>query len=243
MKRNHYGKWVDSEEPVGGVVTNHQPEFLCEDISNHGIDIDLEEYLATCESEEDRQILTGTTEEGTLIIGFKEWEHPEHDFETAVVMAEEHQPYAIVVGEKIFVPDNNFDYQAIVGEVYTQILRSSWVQRCNLCSPCYPGQGDLDTPGDYLAYTLPADMWGDRLEWRGIAAIDVRPANLNVVDADEGSKNPMPDYAFRALEKEDECQFRAWARKNYILGHPISECWHPSIRNECEKMNAEGGVS
>ena len=36
-----------------------------------------------------------------------------------------------------------------------------YTRRGALCSPCYPGQVDLDTPGDYLGYDLPPDIYGD----------------------------------------------------------------------------------
>jgi len=171
MKRNHYGIIVDSEKPVISVVTNHQPEYLCNDIYEYGIDIDLVEYLASCESDEDIETVMDTWEQGTLIYGFREWLHEGTGLAVAIKLVEEHQPYAIVAGKKIFVPDHSCEYQAIVGEVYTQVLRSEWVQRVDLCLPRYPGQGDLDTPGDFLAYTLPKEIWGNRLEWREISRL------------------------------------------------------------------------
>ena len=41
------------------------------------------------------------------------------------------------------------------GHGYIQVVHSRWVASCHQCSPCYPGQGDLATPGDdYMAYTF-----------------------------------------------------------------------------------------
>lgn len=57
--------------------------------------------------------------------------------------------------------DESEEYSAIVGGIYTQVTRSKWVIRCELCSPCYPGQGDIDTPGDFIAYCVPPDVIGD----------------------------------------------------------------------------------
>ena len=51
------------------------------------------------------------------------------------------------------------EYSLIVGETYTQVVWSKQTKRCTLCSPCYPGQGDLDTPGDFLSYDLPPEAY------------------------------------------------------------------------------------
>lgn len=222
MKRNHYGCSVDSEKPVVGVVTNHQPEFLCEDISSHGIDIDLEEYLSSCESGNDEEAVVDIWESGAMIVGFKEWDYKTHfsnpDMTTADVLAfiYQFQPWAIVVGDKVFVPDDVWDYQAICGDVCTQVLKSKFVQRASLCSPCFPGQADLDTPGDFLTYTLPAVVWGDRLAWRVIAiaehvALHVEDGGMGKltdtiieVDASLEATGKMPDSAFRSLNDDEE---------------------------------------
>lgn len=43
-----------------------------------------------------------------------------------------------------------------------QIIKSNWATHCHKCSPCYPGQGDLDTPGDLCcAYAPPPEVIGD----------------------------------------------------------------------------------
>lgn len=44
---------------------------------------------------------------------------------------------------------------------------------------------------------------------------------------------------FRELTPEEEAQFRAWARANYIPLEPIPGIWHPVVQNEASKMNAE----
>lgn len=42
-----------------------------------------------------------------------------------------------------------------------QVVWSKWVMECAWCSPCYPGQGDLDTYGSVIAYSLPEDEYTD----------------------------------------------------------------------------------
>lgn len=44
---------------------------------------------------------------------------------------------------------------------------------------------------------------------------------------------------FRNLSAEEEKEFRQWARENYIRFSPISGVWHPTVQDECRKMNEE----
>jgi hypothetical protein len=139
MNTIHYGIPVSSKIPVIGVVNTTAPEWLAEEISLHGIDLRYEDHCRECQRElhDDCYYNDGDT---TYIIGYKKDEKGE------------------------FVPDLTADFSAIVNgnENTTQVTHSKWVSRAALCSPCYPGQGDLDNSGDYLAYTLPPDVWGSR---------------------------------------------------------------------------------
>jgi hypothetical protein len=45
----------------------------------------------------------------------------------------------------------------IVGETYYQVIKSPYVVLRGLCSPCFPGQADLDSKGDYPCYGLQGD--------------------------------------------------------------------------------------
>lgn len=146
MKINHYGITIDSEVAITGVVSNNTPEWLNEEIDK-GINLDYEDYMASAED------------------GEPEDDEVEHDF-----MEYESQPSdTILIGAWIkdqdgkYEPDPEGEYSAICGEVYTQVVQSKFTKRTNLCSPCYPGQGDLDTPGSWLAYDLPADIYGVQL--------------------------------------------------------------------------------
>lgn len=48
-----------------------------------------------------------------------------------------------------------------------------------------------------------------------------------------------PEMQFRDLGADEEAEFRAWARDNYQPLGPIDTLWHPSIQDECAKINAE----
>jgi hypothetical protein len=138
MKTIHYGITVSSESPITGVIDTSAPEYLSEEIDLHGIDLDFEEHCKECNKEfHDECYETGLST--SYLLGYKK----------------------DIKGD--FVPDMDAEFSAIVNgnENTTQITRSKWVSRVMLCSPCYPGQGDLGNSGDYLAYTLPPGVWGN----------------------------------------------------------------------------------
>jgi len=143
---NHYGVWVVSDTPTTGVVTNNHVEWLSEEIDKR-INLAYEEWL-----DNQHRLEWGDADEGE-----------EEDIETEF---ESNPSDTILIGDwirdddNLYKPDKTREYAAIVGEICTQVVWSKTTKRCALCSPCYPGQGDLDTPGDWLAYDLPADMYG-----------------------------------------------------------------------------------
>lgn len=44
---------------------------------------------------------------------------------------------------------------------------------------------------------------------------------------------------WRDLPPEEESEFRKWTRENYHKGDVINELWHPVVRDECNKINAD----
>lgn len=162
--QGHMTHWgIVPKTPCTGVLNITDAEWLHEDIHN-GIDLAWEEHILTC-PEEDHD-MCGPTEMGTVLIGFKEV----YFLKDAWFVV----PSGAGYGKHGYVPDPDAEYSAIIGEIYTQVVRSKYVQSCELCSPCYPGQGNLeqDGKGDYITYTLPPDVWGERCpegvrEWEG----------------------------------------------------------------------------
>lgn len=49
----------------------------------------------------------------------------------------------------------------------------------------------------------------------------------------------MKDNLFKELSEEAKPEYRQWARDNYNPGSEIRDYWHPVVRGECRKMNAE----
>ena len=49
----------------------------------------------------------------------------------------------------------------------------------------------------------------------------------------------QPLGIFRSLEPAEESGFRAWAHANWQPGQFINPLWHPVVRDECARMEAE----
>ena len=64
----------------------------------------------------------------------------------------------------IFTPSRTGEFSAIFNPDSNtlQVLRSNYVIRCNHCSPCFPGQGDVDSDGEIWAYCLPPDYMDEK---------------------------------------------------------------------------------
>lgn len=134
---NHWGVYVDSEKPITGVLLARDPEWLLDIAYDSGIDLGWEEHLKECDREEHDFCEAG---EAFFLIGFRQCLDGKYE------------------------PDPEAEYSVIIDGIYALVVRSKWVTRTALCSPCFPGSGDLGTPGEYLVYTLPEDLWGNFLD-------------------------------------------------------------------------------
>ena len=47
----------------------------------------------------------------------------------------------------------------------------------------------------------------------------------------------LDDFLFRKLDDKETEEFKQWARDNYKAGEPVSELWHPAVRDECKRIN------
>ena len=131
---NHWGKWVDPTSPIIGVqaINTIPPEFF--DEFYNGINL-------TCLECKDRDSIDN------------------ENFHNPCDMCEAGGD--LLVGTWKQDPDGKYthdesgEYAGILREDVLQVVFSKFTTRAALCSPCYPGQADLDTPGGYLAYCLP----------------------------------------------------------------------------------------
>jgi len=125
---NHWGKWVQSDQPTTGVLQlNHAPEWVFDEITYHGINL----ACASCKDKRKKNACEFCEPDGDSLIGA--WKRK----------------------KGLYEPDPKGDYSAIVREDVIQVVKSKTTRTGALCSPCYPGQVDLDTPGDFLGYCLP----------------------------------------------------------------------------------------
>lgn len=139
---NHWGKWVSSDKPITGVIEiNKLGQAFFDELNYSSIDITLEEYI-----EENPENLTQNeldnldwwdSSQDTMLIG--DWikdKNDQYDY------------------------DPNGEYAAIVNETTVQVIYSKHVRKnVALCSPCYPGQADSASTGDFMMYDLPAEFY------------------------------------------------------------------------------------
>lgn len=184
---NHYGKWIDSETPTTGVISNNS--ILWETVDNE-ICLDCLEMYSNaenpacpeCGSENIKEFFDpdsshcGESQNECEDCGniFEYDSESEIDFIecsgdhtklfgdwteiTGPNLEEEKKKCWFIVKGTGYYPNKEGEFAAIESESVTQIVFSKYTKRVLFCSPCYPGQGDLDSSGEHLAYDLPEDM-------------------------------------------------------------------------------------
>lgn len=138
---NHWGVPVDPKIPTTGVFHINNLEHIWEDVEcGDSIDLTWEEHVATCVDYKENEECDCYIESSDYLIEFEKNEKT-----------------------GLFDPNPKAEYSAIVrgDSGIVQVVKSKWAVRAALCSPCYPGQGDGDTPGEYLAYSVPPDVVGE----------------------------------------------------------------------------------
>lgn len=145
---NHWGKWIDSDVPTTGVLNSNSIawEFIDDEICLDCEEADKEFKNGTheCEYGEDCncQDFIECNSSHTKIIG-DAWRL---DTKT---------------GEYDVIKDNpELEFAAIVNESTVQVVWSKYIATGAPCSLCYPGQIDLDSKGEFKAYTLPDYLLG-----------------------------------------------------------------------------------
>jgi hypothetical protein len=137
---NHYGVHVNQEEATTGVFQLNGLEFIWEDVELAGIDLAWEDHKKECEDYIRDEECNCDIESCDHLIGYRKDEK-----------------------SGLFEPDEKAEYSALVrgDSNVIQVVRSIWGIRCALCSPCYPGQGDGDNSGEFLAFAIPPDVVGN----------------------------------------------------------------------------------
>lgn len=122
---------------ITGVINTNDMEHIGDELTG-AIDLDFENHLLECKNEYHDDCWY--SDESTYLIGFKKGRDGK------------------------WAPDRKAEWSAIVnggGHYTTQVVRSRWYAMSHYCSPCYPGQGDLNTPGALKAYAPPPDIFGE----------------------------------------------------------------------------------
>lgn len=148
---NHYGVYVNPEEPTTGVLTGNQIDNWPYDWIDLGyVDMrndhgDIDGYNPDCEhcQEWERYCLDMYEPNGMESHLWGDWKLDD---------------------DGLYEPDKTGEYAAIYNpnENTVQVVWSRYTTTAAMCSPCYPGQADIGTPGRQPAYTLPPDMMQGR---------------------------------------------------------------------------------
>jgi hypothetical protein len=163
---NHYGALFDSGKPTTGVFQNNCVPYLSDDMYNDKtIDITC---LACKQDRKNKQFEPQTIDIEDVPDMEEQDENEDEEYICDHCFIDFHE---IGIGfqecskeESVFNNINakfhpDAEYQALVGEICTQVINSKYIIKGALCSPCYPGQVDADTEGEYLAYSFPPDMF------------------------------------------------------------------------------------
>jgi hypothetical protein len=141
-----YGIVVDTDKPITGVIGNNEiVQFISDETCGDAIDLGWEDAIAEFQAEHGRE--------------------PDDDERDAMAMSDVSGPHLIGDWKKdddgIWEPDKKGSqgFSALVRETVTQVLWSETTTKANHCSPCYPGQADIGSDGEFLAFTLPAESF------------------------------------------------------------------------------------
>lgn len=143
---NHWGKWIDSEIPVTGVHSINNIDW-------NAYDFNKEICLDCGAAQKEWEINNNIDDEDC------DYQSGPEDFEI-----ECDSSHTKLFGDWLqdemskYYPDPAGEFAAIMNESTIQVVFSKTVGRHNICSPCYPGQVDNDSSGQYLGYELPVDM-------------------------------------------------------------------------------------
>lgn len=167
---NHWGHYVFSDTPITGVIGVRSLEWIDDETNYHAVcNLSYDNYMEyglaekIAEWQQDQDDPNATPDEKLL----EQWRD-----ELGEYYAESGDTY--LIGDYIYhEPTKQWDidydgdnhFAAIVdydwGGGVVHVVWSRYVVRAALGSPCIPGQCNSDTPGDYLAYDLPLELYGE----------------------------------------------------------------------------------
>lgn len=139
---NHWGKWVDSDKPVTGVLSTHSVawEWMFSEIclTCQALESEIESDNSLNDDEKDSEL-----------------EYIECDpYHTRLYGDWKQDDKGLWVHDE----KGTDGFAAIENESTLQVVWSRNTAKGALCSPCYPGQVDLDSSGEFIGYTLPDEL-------------------------------------------------------------------------------------
>jgi len=139
---NHYGKYVNEEIPTIGVRNNNNITWLWDEVDSNSICLTCED----CKVEKENEIA-----------------EDENFCDCCEIMKDYLIGSWLKDKDGLYYPDEASEYAAIVrtDSNVTQVVFSKTIKQCALCSPCYPGQADLDSNGNFSAYDLPDSFYNE----------------------------------------------------------------------------------
>ena len=146
---NHYGVFVDKNKPTTGVYNGNQInwefmdyDYTCLDCQNafeeHG---DKDYFDPNCPN-------------------CKELNNYCIDYIECSGHMQLYGDWILDTNTRLYEPDKTGEYTAIYdsNQNVFQVVWSKITVKGSLCSPCYPGQVDVGSQGDFTAYAFPDDM-------------------------------------------------------------------------------------
>lgn len=176
MATFHWGKWVFSNEPTTGVISVNSLEWIHDEVDYHAVvnlsyDSYLEQNLNDRMREWQQDNDTDDDPDDDLLEQWRDelGEQYEEQCDTYLIGSwrfdDASQQWEIDKNPNLKDEDA---YAAIVDYDFSggivQVVWSRFVSRATLCSPCCPGQCDMDSEGGYIGYDLPLSFYGDRRE-------------------------------------------------------------------------------
>jgi hypothetical protein len=146
---NHWGKWVDSEDPITGVYGINQLSAWFWD--------ECDEICLVCEQMEEDIDTTPADD-----CEYDENGEPIEYWSDFIIECD--SSHEKLVGDWIkgddglYEPNKAGEWAGILRETTVQVVWSIHTARAALCSPCYPGQCDAGSKGEFLHYALPYDL-------------------------------------------------------------------------------------
>ena len=154
--QNHYGVFVNSDEPVPGVISQNS---LAWEFMDEPKCLTCEEWFKEIEDSQDCEECEAMLDDDGICPECG-WE--KQNLYDDVECSPDHEK---IVGdwikneEGLYIPDENGEFAGVLSSSSFNDITVVWSkfikENVALCSPCAPGQASIDSVGKFKCYTLP----------------------------------------------------------------------------------------